>query len=63
MLILSRKVGEEIVIDVPGREPIVVRLLRNTGCNVRLGIEAEKDVPIMRGECLQKAAADGTVPE
>ena len=46
MLILSRKVNENIVID--GR--ITVRILRLDGDIVKLGIQAPSDVPVHRQE-------------
>ena len=46
MLILSRKVGESIVID--GR--IVVKIMRLEGEIVKVGIEAAREVPVHRQE-------------
>jgi carbon storage regulator len=46
MLILSRKIGESIVID--GR--IVVRIMRLDGDVVKVGIEAPLDIPVHRQE-------------
>ena len=46
MLVLSRKVNENIVID--GR--IVVKVVRTEGNYVKLGIEAPPDVPVHRQE-------------
>lgn len=46
MLVLSRKVNENIVID--GR--IVVKVIRTDGNFVKLGIEAPADVPVHRQE-------------
>lgn len=46
MLILSRKVGESIVID--GR--IIVKIVRLDGEIVKLGIQAPADVPVHRQE-------------
>jgi carbon storage regulator len=46
MLVLSRKVNEQIVID----ERIVVTVLRIRGDTVRLGFEAPKDVAVHREE-------------
>jgi carbon storage regulator len=46
MLILSRKIGESIVID--GR--IVVRIMRLEGDVVKLGIDAPREVPVHRQE-------------
>jgi carbon storage regulator len=46
MLVLSRRVNENIVID--GR--IVVKVVRTEGNSVKLGIEAPPDVPVHRQE-------------
>jgi carbon storage regulator len=46
MLVLSRKVNENIVID--GR--IIVKVVRTEGNFVKLGIEAPADVPVHRQE-------------
>jgi len=46
MLVLSRKLSEEIVID----GHITVKVLRIQGHRVYLGIEAPKEVAIRRGE-------------
>jgi len=45
MLVLSRKKGEDIVIG-----DAVVRVVEIRGDRVRLGIDADRDVPIRRGE-------------
>jgi len=46
MLVLSRKLNEEIIID----GCIRVRVIEMKGNHVRLGIEAPDDVPILREE-------------
>lgn len=46
MLVLSRKVGERILIG----ENIAVTVVRITGGGVRLGIEAPADVTVIREE-------------
>ena len=50
MLVLSRKTGEELVID----GDIRVRVLRITGGKVRLGIEAPTHCRIVRAELEQR---------
>lgn len=54
MLVLSRKIGEEIVIVVPGvDEPIKVSIGEiKYNSNVKVGITASKDISIIRGELL-----------
>ena len=46
MLVLSRKIGEEIIID--GKIRIVVN--RISGSRVSLAVDAPSDVRVMRGE-------------
>ena len=46
MLVLSRKKGEQIEIG----DGISLTVLRITPKTVRLGIEAEKQIPVIRGE-------------
>ena len=46
MLVLSRKVGESVVID----GGIVVRVLAVTGGRIRLGVEAPAGAPVRRSE-------------
>ena len=50
MLVLSRKINDEIIID----ENITVRVLRVKGNTVRIGISAPSNVNIMRGELPQR---------
>ena len=49
MLVLSRKVGERILIG----PDIVVTVVRVTGGGVRLGIEAPPELPVVREELAQ----------
>ena len=46
MLVLARREGEAIVID----GEIVVTVLEIRGNQIRLGIEAAKEIPVLRGE-------------
>jgi carbon storage regulator len=52
MLILSRRIGETILIDA-GIKIVVLECARN---GVRLGIEAPQDVTILRGELMHPLA-------
>ncbi len=52
MLVLSRKVGERILIG----DQIAVTVVRITGGGVRIGIEAPAELPVIREEL--KASMD-----
>jgi carbon storage regulator len=56
MLVLSRKVNEKIVID----GGIVVTVVKIEGGQVRLGIEAPRDVKVYREEILTKSREERT---
>ncbi|MCC6494159.1 MAG: carbon storage regulator CsrA [Pirellulales bacterium] len=62
MLVLTRKVGEQIRIG----DEVVITVVRTKGKAVRLGIQAPSHVPVLRGEIAdaisgeqQRRAADG----
>lgn len=58
MLVLSRKLGEKIVI----RGDIVVTVVKIDGHQIRLGIEAPREVPIYREEIITgQLAADAVL--
>jgi carbon storage regulator len=50
MLVLSRKLGEKIVID----DHIVVTVVKLGGGQVRLGIEAPREVAVFRKEIVPR---------
>ena len=61
MLVLSRKVGEQIQIG----DEITVTVVRIAGGSVRLGIEAPKTTPVAREELqesLQQEEVDLQIP-
>jgi carbon storage regulator CsrA len=60
MLVLSRKLGEKIVIQVEGHEPIEITIVRFGSNNVRLGISAERSMNIVRGELLEPSQPEGS---
>ena len=64
MLVLTRRLGEKIMID-NGR--VVVKVLGFHGKSVRLGMEADTDTRILRGELAdaldKKHAADDDASE
>ncbi|WP_185234871.1 carbon storage regulator CsrA [Teredinibacter franksiae] len=50
MLILSRRIGESIVIG----EDVIVTVLKSAGNQIRLGIAAPGNVPVHREEIFDK---------
>ena len=57
MLVLSRKVGERIWVG----EDVCVTVVRVTGGGVRIGIEAPKDLPVVREELKLSREAAATL--
>ena len=56
MLVLSRKIDQEIIID----GNIKIRVLKVKGNTIRLGIEAPKEVHIARGELTKRDSRQAT---
>ena len=54
MLILTRRVGETFMADIGEGDLVEVTVLGVKGNQVRLGIEAPKDVPVHREEIWQR---------
>lgn len=55
MLVLSRKKDETILIKVPGQEDIKITVVKIDNRNkVRIGVEADKNVMVIRQELDQK---------
>lgn len=54
MLVLTRKVGQALVIN----KDIVVTVVRVDGDHVRIGIQAPKNVSILRQELLEEVKAE-----
>lgn len=59
MLILTRRVGEKLMIDLGKDEPIQVIVLGVKGNQVRIGVVAPKDVPVHREEIYNRIQNDG----
>lgn len=57
MLVLSRKVGEKLVID----GNIIIEVVKIQGNRISLGIDAPSDVKILRGELNQPKSNAQTV--
>jgi carbon storage regulator len=51
MLVLSRKADESIIID----DRITIKILEVRGNQIRLGIEAPKEIPVLRKELIAAA--------
>jgi carbon storage regulator len=51
MLILTRRIGESVII---GDHQITIAILNINGNQVKLGIEAPKDIAVYREEIYQK---------
>lgn len=54
MLVLSRKPGESLVFNVSGPALFECTLIRAEDGTVRLGIEAPKNVHVLRKELLER---------
>lgn len=57
MLILTRKVGEKLIID----DNIEVVILEIKGNQIRVGIEAPKEISIFREEVYEKIQAEQVI--
>ena len=57
MLVLSRKVGEKLIID----GNITVEVVKVQGNRITIGIQAPADVKVLRGELKQPKAKTQTV--
>ena len=57
MLALGRTIGERIIIQAPGQNPIVVEVVQVGGKQVRLAFEADPSVKIDREEVYKSKQA------
>jgi len=55
MLILTRRPGEKLIIDLPTGETIEVTVLEVKGNQIRIGTDAPDDIAIVREELLRNA--------
>jgi carbon storage regulator len=61
MLVLSRKKDESVVIGgADGQPPIVVTVTRISGDNVRLGIDAPREINVRRAELPERTRDQNT---
>lgn len=64
MLVLSRKKDEAIIMRIPGHEDIRLTVVRIDNMNkVRIGVEADKDVVILRSELASETEEISQAPE
>lgn len=54
MLILERRIDEEVMLDLPDGRRVTVMVVRLGKCKCRLGFKAAKDIRILRKEILDK---------
>jgi len=59
MLVLSRKVGETIVITAPDGTQIVLMMVEVRGDKARIGIDAPRTYTVHREEVQQRISANG----
>lgn len=55
MLILTRRIGETLMIN----DDVKVTMLGVKGSQIRIGIDAPKDVPVHRSEIYEKIKLEG----
>jgi len=53
MLVLSRKENEAVIIKLPNGDQIDVIVTQINGNQVRVGVDADKEALILRGELLR----------
>lgn len=54
MLVLSRKLSEQIVVTTPSGEQIVITVVTIDKGKIRLGLEADQSITIDRGEVAEE---------
>jgi len=59
MLILTRRPGETLIIELPTGEQVGVTVLGVKGNQVRIGTQAPADISIVREELLDRLLAEG----
>lgn len=57
MLVLTRRVGESVVMTTADGQEIEMKVLGQIGNQVRLGFEADKSIDIVRSELLDDQVA------
>jgi len=59
MLVLSRKVGETVIITAPDGTQIVLMMVEVRGDKARIGIDAPRTYTVHREEIQQKISSNG----
>lgn len=54
MLVLKRDIADIIIIEYPNGNKVTIEVLNVNGIQVRIGLEAPKDINILRSELLGK---------
>ena len=57
MLVLSRKIGDQLILKI-GHETVVVQVCKISGNRVKIGIDASGQVDVGRGELPALSAVD-----
>jgi carbon storage regulator len=63
MLILTRRVGEHLVIQLPDARTIEVTILGVKGNQVRVGTTAPKDIQVHRSEIFERIQQGRAAPK
>lgn len=63
MLILTRRVNETLIITIPDGRRIEVEVLGFKGNQVRVGVSADEDIVIHRGEVQARIDAEQTADQ
>ena len=53
MLAISRRPGESVVVQLASGEKITITVVRISGRQVKLAVDAPKQVPVVRSELLE----------
>lgn len=54
MLVVTRKAGQKVIIEVPGYDkPIIISVSKIGGSSVRIGVEAPREFQIFREELIK----------
>ena len=54
MIVITRRPGESLIIELPTGEQIEITVLTNTSNQVRIGTDAPADMKIVREELLEE---------